>query len=133
MHRWGDFGLYYILLSVSGEKIAELIRSLVQYLYPWQINHSEVVGFLPVESSAVNNQYLLFSQKVEGKLFVVGDVEFLYINLRESIKGSLWLFYAYSGDTVECILHTLSLLVDSAAGQKVLVDTLVASESGLHY
>ena len=50
--------------------------------------NSEVVRLFPVEAAAGNKKNVCCMEKIPCELLIVGDVEFLYIELREEIKSS---------------------------------------------
>ena len=45
---------------------------------------------MPVEALASDQQDLLFTQKIEGELLVIGDVELLGIDLGENSMSVMW-------------------------------------------
>ena len=59
-----------------------------------------MVRLLPVEASAMDEQDFLVAQKIEGKLFVVGDMELFDVELREHVKGCFRFYDAQSGNVL---------------------------------
>ena len=74
---------------IIAEEIRDACGRFLQYLHAGQINHPEMIRLLPVESASVDQQNSFIPQKIQGKLFIISNVEFLHIDLREEIKGSL--------------------------------------------
>ena len=59
-----------------------------------------MVRLLPVEASAMDEQDFFVAQKIEGKLFVVGDMELFDVELREHVKGCFRFYNAQSGNVL---------------------------------
>ena len=79
--------LLLFLLSVILQEIPQLLGSLIQHFDSGKIHDSKVVGLMPVEALACDQQDLLFSQKIKGELLIVGDVKLLGIDLGENASG----------------------------------------------
>ena len=48
----------------------------------------------------MDEQDFLVAQKIEGKLFVVGDMELFDVELREHVKGCFRFYDAQSGNVL---------------------------------
>lgn len=121
------------LLVIVTEKIPDFFSGFFQHFHAWQVNYAEVVRFGPVESAAVNKQDLLIPQKVKGKFFVIGDVEFFNIYLWEHIKCGLRLNGTYAGNVCESFIYIISLLVQPSSGNNVVFNALMTAQSSLDY
>ena len=131
MH-WHSLLFYPQLLSVITQEISQFLSSLVQNFNSGQIYNSEVVGLLQVETLTGNQQNLLIPQQIKGELLVVGDVKLLGVDLGEDVEAGLGLYRADTGDIVQCLGDELCLLIHAAAGDDVVLDTLIAAQCGLH-
>ena len=116
---------------IIAEKVCDLCHGFPQHLNSRQINHPEMIRLLPVESASVDQQNSFIPQKIQGKLFIISNVEFLHIDLREKIKGSLRLHGSDSGNVGQGPVNVLSLLINPAARHQVAVDALMASQGRL--
>lgn len=68
------------------QEISQLFHSLGQHLYARQIHNAEMVGLMPVETTAARDQNLLPMKQVERELLIVGNAEFLHVKLGEDVK-----------------------------------------------
>ncbi len=81
-----------------------------------QIDHTEVVRFLPVERTAVADEDMLVMQQVKRELLIGMDVELLHIDLREDVERRFRFDRSDAWNIVEHVVHQLALIVDAAAG-----------------
>ena len=63
-----------LLLSVIAEEIAQSLGSLLQFIDARQIDHTEVIGGLPMEAAAVGEKNLLLLEEVKDEFLVVSDI-----------------------------------------------------------
>ena len=122
----------FLLLSVIGKEIAKLYHGFVQHFNTGQIHDSEVIGLMPVEALAGDQQDLLIPQQVKGKLFVIGDIKLLCVDLGENIEAGLRLYSADTGDIIESLGDEFSLLIHTTTGNNVVLNTLITAESSLN-
>ena len=113
------------------QEVSQLLGRFLQNFHPGQVHQTEMIRFFPVEAAAGNDQHTLFFQEIQGELAVAGDIEFLHIDLGEDVESSLGLYRTDSGNIVQRLVDEFPLLVDSATGNDVLIDTLVAAQSRL--
>ena len=104
------------------EEVGEVFEGLFEHFHARQVHDTEVVGLSPVEAAAARNQDLLLVQQVKSELFVIGDVELFNIHLGEDVERRTRLNHRDAVNLVECLIHKVSLLVDTAAGTDVVVD-----------
>ena len=73
-------------LLICSKKLFHLLHCLVKLAYIRQINNAEVIRLLPVEALTRNNKHLFLMKKIQSKLFIIENIKFLSIDLREYIK-----------------------------------------------
>ena len=71
-------------------------------------------------------------QQVKRELLIISDVELLHVELGEDVERGLRLDRGDAGNRVQRVVDVFALLVQTTAGHDVVVDALVAAESGLH-
>ena len=91
-----------------------------------------MIRFLPVKALSRNKKHLLFMKEIQCKLLVIQDIEFLRVDLRENIKCCARLHRSNSRDIGKRLVNKLSLLVNSAARNNILVDTLITAQCRLN-
>ena len=63
------------LLVIIAEKIPQLFHSLSQDFDPGKVYDPEMIGLLPVEASAVDNEDLFVPEKIQSEFLIVFDTE----------------------------------------------------------
>lgn len=90
-----------------------------------------MVRFAPVEAGAGGDEDLFLLQEIQGHLLVAADVEALHVHLREDVEGRPGLYHADARDVAQRPVDHLPLLIEPAAGAKILVHRLIAAQGGL--
>lgn len=121
------FCTYGFLLMIIAEEIGDLSHGFFQYFDPWQINDTEVIRLMPVESAAVDQQDLFIPEQVKGELFIVCDIELLNINFGEDVKSSLWFDTTDPRDIGERFIDILPLFVNPSAGNDIVFHALASA------
>ncbi len=83
---WAPSFFMLLLLMIIAEEIRDACGRFLQYLHAGQIDHAEMIRLLPVESASVDEQNSFVPQKIQSKLLIISNVEFLHIDLRENDK-----------------------------------------------
>ena len=73
--------LFLRLLVIILKEFGKLFYGFFQHLYPGKVDDTEMVGLLPVEALAGDQQQLFLPQKVKSELFIVGNIELFGIDL----------------------------------------------------
>ena len=110
------------LLVIGSEEVLHFTHSVGELFTVGEVDDAEMVGLFPMESAAVSEQDLLFSEKIQNELLVVFKPELVLIKSGEDIKRSLRSYSGHSVDVVYKLADALSLFVDPSAGEKHLID-----------
>ena len=100
------------------QKLLKLINSWAESSSVGKEYYSEVIRLMPVEARAAGDENMLFTKQIKREFFVIGDVEFLGVELGEDIEGTLGLCCRYTVNGVESVVYEISMLINSAAGLK---------------
>ena len=87
-----------------------------------------MIRILPVKSTSMNDQDLFLTKQIQSKLFIIGNVKLLRINLREDIKSSFWFHCTDTRDITQRIINKLSLFINTSTRNDVIIDTLMAAK-----
>ena len=71
-------------------------------------------------------------QKIQCKLLIIMNIEFLRINLRKNIESCLRLDRCDSRNIRQRLVYIVSLLINASARLNILIDTLISAQSRLH-
>lgn len=123
---------HFLLLMIVAEEICHFRCALFENFDTRQVYNAEVIGVIPVEAAAVNQEDFFVAEQIKGELFVVGDIEFLNIDTREHVECCLGLHTGNAGNVSQSIINKLSLFVNTSSGNDVIFNTLVTAESCLH-
>ena len=124
--------LIILPLSIITQEIRNFSHSFFQNFNSWQIYYPEMIRLFPVKSTSLYDQDLLILQQIQCKFFIIYNVELLYIDLREHIKCSLRFDGSDSRNVSQCLVNIFALFVNTSARNEVVVDALIAPESGLN-
>ena len=119
-------------LFICGQELSHLAHSLLQLTHVRQIYYTEVVRRIPVKALTRYQKHLLLMQEIKSELFIIVNIEFLCVDLRENVESSLRLHSTDSRNIVKGLINKVSLLVNPSARLNVLIDTLVAAKCSLH-
>ena len=78
------------------------------------------------------DQKFFVTQEIKSKFFIIYDVEFLCIDLREHIKCCLWFYGTDTWIIGQSIVDIFSLLINTTAGNDITFHALMTAESSLH-
>ena len=91
-----------------------------------------MIRLLPVKAAAVDDEDFFIPQQIQGELFIVGDVKFVYIDPWKDVKSRFGLHRAETGNVVDGIVDIFPLFIDPAAGNNVALHALMAAQSRMH-
>ncbi len=77
------------LLAIVAEEVCHFVDGAFEHLDARQVDHTEMVRVLPIETGALHDEQFLVVQQIERELLVVANVEFLRIDFREDVEGRL--------------------------------------------
>lgn len=120
------------LLMIITEEVRHLLHRLFQDFNPRQIYHPEMIRLLPVESASMDEKNFFILQKIQCKLFIIGDIELFHIDLWKNIEGRLWFHCTDAGDIRQCFINIISLLPDSSARNHIALHALVSAQGRLY-
>ena len=79
-----------------------------------------MIRLFPVKSAAVDDEDFLFSEQIQGKLFVIYDIELFRIQLGEDIKSRFGFYRGNSRNICKRFVDEFPLFVDTAAGNDII-------------
>ena len=91
-----------------------------------------MVGLVPMEARAAGYENFLFTKQIKSEFFIIGDVEFIGVKLRENVKCRFWFLCGNAGNRIQSFINIVSLFIYSSAGLKNSISRLSAAESGLN-
>ena len=71
-------------------------------------------------------------KKIQSKLFIIENIEFPSIDLREYIKCRMWFYNGNSRNIIQSLIDKISLLVNTSAWLDILIDTLISAKCSLY-
>ena len=88
-------------LFICGQELSHLAHSLLQLTHVRQIYYTEVIRRIPVKALTRYQKHLLLMQEIKSELFIIVNIEFLCVDLRENVESSLRLHSTDSRNIVK--------------------------------
>ena len=119
-------------MLISSQEVGNISGCFFQNLYTGQIYNTEMIRFLPVKAAAVDQKDFFLTEKIQGKFFIICDVEFFRINFRENIKCCLGFYCSDSRDVCKGFVNKFSLFINPSAGNNIIIYTLMSAKCSLY-
>ena len=82
---------------------------------------------VPVESASVDYQDFLLPEEIQGKFFIVQDIELFHIHFRKDVESCLGLYTGDPRDVCKLLVDKFPLLVDPSSRQDIVIYALMAA------
>ena len=90
-----------------------------------------MIWLAPVESASVNHQDFLLPEKIQGKFFIIQDIELFHIHFRKDVESCLGLYTGDSGDVYKLLVDKLPLFINPSSRQDIVLYALMAALGSL--
>ena len=76
-----------------------------------------MIRLVPVKAPSMDDQDLLFPEKIQGEFLIIQDIKPFYVHFREDVECGLRLYAADPRDIQKLFVNKFPLFVDPSPGR----------------